>query len=285
MTQRTLKMIAGLIAAAVAVGCILSIIDHADGTESPTTPPTDSTSAALSTPPAAASTGAGAPGVGEPDSLKSDSTAPGRELLPDSPTAPSVAMPTMSLLGHLTQRAERLPWGNGSDVERQYANASDVGVVCKSQLYNPAAKNVPEDKRESLRTIAAHHAKLVKPATIEEGRLRKQAILGSLTRGSFESVKVPSPKNPLDPEDLRSASEEGSRLTEDVLGRLSQGRGKIGKDWIYTTMSSSQPDGIRRNNIITMTRDDHPDYFAALDQLRALESARDSELRAFFKAL
>lgn len=136
-----------------------------------------------------------------------------------------------------------------------------------------------------LKAMVDRHSDLVRDATIQEGLLRKDAYLRALDEGSVRSIETPRAQNPLDPAQASAAQKGAQLLQKEVMDDLTRQKGSVGTGFVFTMMTSSEPDGISRSNFIIVERSKHPEYFRALDEMKQRIVKRDTELAGFFHKL
>jgi len=176
-------------------------------------------------------------------------------------------------------------WGDGKAYERQASQNKDYGGAMSSRFLNPKQKQLDRSQAEALKAIVAKHAALVAEAAVAEADLRTDAYLRAIESGQVHSVTVPVAKNPLDPWESGEARKQTealhNRMQEDLVARL----GKVGHGFIFTMMSSTEPDGVPRSNFIVVERSKESRYFDALDTMKRRVVERDRELTLFFHGL
>lgn len=199
--------------------------------------------------------------------------------------ARSSAQPTLSLEGHLRDRLARMGWGDGNDYARQSSPGKDYASATRSPILNPRQKTPSPAQLEELKALVARHEQLVAEATHHEGQLRTGAYLRAMDQGGLRTIEAPRAENPLDPAQSAAAQKAGQALHQRVMEDAARTMGKAGSDFVYTILTSSQPDGVSRSNYVFVQRVREPDYFRALDAMKTRIDERDRDLAAFFGRL
>jgi hypothetical protein len=94
--------------------------------------------------------------------------------------------------------------------------------------------------------------------------------------------------SPGEPSDIFAVSNQAQRalgLQKDTVGELSRKYGSPMKDWGYADMSTTEPDGICRMNLVYWTRMEEPDFFRLQDACSTMQIEHISRARAFFDGL
>lgn len=190
-----------------------------------------------------------------------------------------------SLEGHLRDRLTRMGWGDGDDYARQSSPGKDYASAMRSPIFNPLQKTLSPEHLDELKALVAKHEQLVAEATHEEGRLRTDAHVRALDRGALRTIENPRAENPLDPAQATAVQQQGRTMQQQILQEAGRTMGKAGVDFIFTILTSSQPDGVSRSSYVFVERAKEPDYFRALDAMKARIVERDRDLAAFFNRL
>lgn len=208
------------------------------------------------------------------------------EQAPRVPVAISSSQPEMTLHGHLVHRVNNLHWGDGKVLNRTHGPAHSVSNVIASRDFNPGRKTPTGREAEQLTALVESMRKrYAELATAEEG-LRKEAVLRSLAKNNVVSIENGRPPSVFGDTNAvtkhtRDSVAAAQRLTADLEGRL----GMRGKDWSYTLMTSTEPDGIARQNLIYFMRAQEPGLFKAREALSRFSEERAAAFREFFARL
>lgn len=176
-------------------------------------------------------------------------------------------------------------WGDGQDYARQSSQGKDYGSALSSRIYNPDQKVPTPEQADELRALLNRHAERVSEASLREGRLRTEAYLRAIDAGEVRSFENPPIRNPIDPTERMAAKRHSDAMKEGLLHEASRQKGTPGESFIFTMLSSSEPDGVSRTNFIFVERTREPDYFRALDEMKQSITARDNEVLRFFHRL
>ncbi len=195
------------------------------------------------------------------------------------------AQPTPSLEEHLRDRLTRMGWGDGDDYARQSSPGKDYASAMRSPIFNPQQKALSPEQLDQLKALVAKHEQLVAEATHEEGRLRTDAHVRALDRGALRTIENPRAENPLDPAQAAAAQQQCRTMQQQILQEAGRTMGRAGVDFIYTILTSSQPDGVSRSSYVFVERAREQEYFLALDAMKARIDERDRDLAAFFSRL
>lgn len=217
----------------------------------------------------------------EPRNQKLDSPA----LVTDTTgiMARSAAQPVLTLTAHLAERGNQLPWGEPGKTSRSPNISRDIAL--SDPRINPTGKQLDREQEFML-------AKLLGELDIDYENLwlqmcaaRKAVLLRSIDAGRVKSFALDSPGEANDIFSVGNQAQRGPSLQKDAVGELSRRFGTPMKDWGYADMSTTEPDSIRRMNLIYWTRMDEPDFFRLQDACSALQMEHISRVRGFFDGL
>lgn len=76
-----------------------------------------------------------------------------------------------------------------------------------------------------------------------------------------------------------------ARLQAEMMTELTARLGVPMRDWIYSQVATSEPDGVRRFGIVHASREQAPDVFASTARRADFYRRTRSELRQFFAGL
>lgn len=198
--------------------------------------------------------------------------------------ARSAAQPIMTLAGHLEQRARALPWGERGKVQR----SPDITLpkALESPLSNPNNKILDIAAQRELAELLAKLDLAYEEQSLEVRRLQKEALIRAIARGNIRSLADTT--QVADPNDIFALAAASQSNSKDMMARMQvliremeTTYGPMMKDWNYSNMTSSEPDGVGRNNIVYWTRAEEPELFQQQDQFGALQKHHWNVVREF----
>ncbi len=279
MTQYATKGKTHRIGAFVLLGCLLSVlyVVLADSSE-----PAPETDAVLRDAPPA-------PMVTESDAVPSAASAPKEPSVATETSEPiaevrTAVQPSLTLAGHLELRARALPWGEPGKVQR----APDISLdnALESPMSNPNKKTLELEVQRELAVLLAELDAAYETQSLEYWKAMKEVLLRAIARGNIRSLSHET--QVADPNDLfaiAAASRANNRgmmaRMKEAMDELSSTYGPVMKDWGYSDMASSEPDGVSRNNIVYWTRAEEPEFFRLQDQFGAMQKRHWGIVRDF----
>ena len=201
-----------------------------------------------------------------------------------TPLARTVAQPSLTLAGHLESRARALPWGE-PDRESRKPDIS-LSKALDSPLSNPNKKSLNADDQRELADLLTELDKVYKSQSLEYSKAMKEVLLRAIARGNIRSLSHAI--QVADPNDLFAIAAASRSNSDDMMARmkvaideLESVYGPMLKDWGYSNMASSEPDGVSRNNIVYWTRAEEPEFFRLHDQFGAMQKRHWGIVRDF----
>lgn len=263
----------------VLLGCLLSVLYVVLADSSEPAPETDAVLRDL--PPA--------PMVTESDAVPSAASAPKEQSVATETTEPiaevrTAVQPSLTLAGHLELRARALPWGEPGKVQR----APDISLdnALESPMSNPNKKTLKLEVQRELAVLLAELDAAYETQSLEYWKAMKEVLLRAIARGNIRSLSHET--QVADPNDLfaiAAASRANNRgmmaRMKEAMDELSSTYGPVMKDWGYSDMASSEPDGVSRNNIVYWTRAEEPEFFRLQDQFGAMQKRHWGIVRDF----
>ena len=279
MTQNATKGKTHRIGAFVLLGCLLSVlyVVLADSSE-----PAPETDAVLRDAPPA-------PMVTESDAVPSAASAPKEPSVATETSEPIAEVRTavqanLTLAGHLELRARALRWGE-PDRESRKPDIS-LSKALDSPLSNPNKKSLNADDQRELADLLTELDKVYKSQSLEYSKAMKEVLLRAIARGNIRSLSHAI--QVADPNDLFAIAAASRSNSDDMMARmkvaideLESVYGPMLKDWGYSNMASSEPDGVSRNNIVYWTRAEEPEFFRLHDQFGAMQKRHWGIVRDF----
>jgi len=279
MTQNATNSKTHRIWAFVLLGCLLSVlyVVLADSSE-----PAPQTDAVLRDAPPA-------PMVTESDAVPSAASAPTEPSVATGPSEPiaevrTAVQPSLTLAGHLEMRARALPWGEPGKVQR----APDISLdkALKSPMSNPNKKTLELEVQRELAVLLAELDAAYETQSLEYSKAMKEVLLRAIARGNIRSLSHAI--QVADPNDLFAIAAASRSNSDDMMARmkvaideLESVYGPMMKDWGYSNMASTEPDGVSRNNIVYWTRAEEPEFFRLQDQFGAMQKRHWGVVRDF----
>lgn len=263
----------------VLLGCLLSVLYVVLADSSEPAPETDAVLRDL--PPA--------PMVTESDAVPSAASAPKEPSVATETSEPiaevrTAVQPSLTLAGHLELRARALPWGEPGKVQR----APDISLdnALESPMSNPNKKTLELEVQRELAVLLAELDAAYETQSLEYWKAMKEVLLRAIARGNIRSLSHET--QVADPNDLfaiAAASRANNRgmmaRMKEAMDELSSTYGPVMKDWGYSDMASSEPDGVSRNNIVYWTRAEEPEFFRLQDQFGAMQKRHWGIVREF----
>ncbi len=279
MTQNATKGKTHRIGAFVLLGCLLSVlyVVLADSSE-----PAPETDAVLRDAPPA-------PMVTESDAVPSAASAPKEPSVATETSEPIAEVRTavqanLTLAGHLELRARALPWGEPGKVQRTPDISLDKAL--ESPMSNPNKKTLQLEVQRELAVLLAELDVAYETQSLEYWKAMKEVLLRAIARGNIRSLSHAI--QVADPNDLFAIAAASRSNSDDMMARmkvaideLESVYGPMMKDWGYSNMASSEPDGVSRNNIVYWTRAEEPEFFRLHDQFGAMQKRHWGIVRDF----
>jgi len=279
MTQNATKGKTHRIGAFVLLGCLLSVlyVVLADSSE-----PAPETDAVLRDAPPA-------PMVTESDAVHSASPTPTEVSVATETSEPIAEVRTavqanLTLAGHLELRARALPWGEPGKVQRKPDISLDNAL--ESPMSNPNKKTLQLEVQRELAVLLAELDVAYETQSLEYWKAMKEVLLRAIARGNIRSLSHAI--QVADPNDLFAIAAASRSNSDDMMARmkvaideLESVYGPMMKDWGYSNMASSEPDGVSRNNIVYWTRAEEPEFFRLHDQFGAMQKRHWGIVRDF----
>jgi len=279
MTQNATKEKTHRIGAFVLLGCLLSVlyVVLADSSE-----PAPETDAVLRDAPPA-------PMVTESDAVPSVASAPTEVSVATETSEPIAEVRTavqasLTLAGHLELRARALPWGEPGKVQRTPDISLDNAL--ESPMSNPNKKTLQLEVQRELAVLLAELDVAYETQSLEYWKAMKEVLLRAIARGNIRSLSHAI--QVADPNDLFAIAAASRSNSDDMMARmkvaideLESVYGPMMKDWGYSNMASSEPDGVSRNNIVYWTRAEEPEFFRLHDQFGAMQKRHWGIVRDF----
>ena len=279
MTQNATKGKTHRIGAFVLLGCLLSVlyVVLADSSE-----PAPETDAVLRDAPPA-------PMVTESDAVPSVASAPTEVSVATETSEPIAEVRTavqanLTLAGHLELRARALPWGEPGKVQRTPDISLDKAL--ESPMSNPNKKTLQLEVQRELAVLLAELDVAYETQSLEYWKAMKEVLLRAIARGNIRSLSHAI--QVADPNDLFAIAAASRSNSDDMMARmkvaideLESVYGPMMKDWGYSNMASSEPDGVSRNNIVYWTRAEEPEFFRLHDQFGAMQKRHWGVVRDF----
>ena len=279
MTQYATKGKTHRIGAFALLGCLLSVlyVVLADSSE-----PAPETDAVLRDAPPA-------PMVTESDAVPSAASAPKEPSVATETSEPIAEVRTavqanLTLAGHLELRARALPWGEPGKVQRKPDISLDNAL--ESPMSNPNKKTLQLEVQRELAVLLAELDVAYETQSLEYWKAMKEVLLRAIARGNIRSLSHAI--QVADPNDLFAIAAASRSNSDDMMARmkvaideLESVYGPMMKDWGYSNMASSEPDGVSRNNIVYWTRAEEPEFFRLHDQFGAMQKRHWGIVRDF----
>lgn len=279
MTQPATRRNTQLIGAFVLLGCLLSVLYAFQADQRDPSPSNDAELRdAQSAPPAIESKPSDSTVAEQPKAVAANDTSQSNVL------ARTAAQPIMTLAGHLEQRARALPWGERGKVQGK----PDITLpkALESPLSNPNKKTLDLAAQRELAELLAELDVAYQAQSLEVWKLQKEALIRAIARGNIRSLAEAT--QVADPNDIFALAAASQSNSKDMMARMhvliremETTYGPMTKDWNYSNMTSSEPDGVGRNNIVYWTRAEEPELFRLQDQFGALQKHHWNVVREF----
>jgi hypothetical protein len=199
--------------------------------------------------------------------------------------AVSVAQPTLTLAGHIEQRFSSLPWDDATKLDANPLGADGLfQSVIASRDYNPDRKQLSDSQTLELQEIVKSYSVRKGGLLIAEGGVAKAAFIRAARSGQVESI-VEVPLLSFDPVVVNRVQKDRQKKLDDVKERLSIRLGREMDDWACAVMTTQDPDGVYRTNVIYITRVGEPQVFQARGELKAMDEHMRADYREFFQRL
>ena len=189
-----------------------------------------------------------------------------------------------TLAGHLELRARALPWGEPGKVQRTPDISLDKAL--ESPMSNPNKKTLQLEVQRELAVLLAELDVAYETQSLEYWKAMKEVLLRAIARGNIRSLSHAI--QVADPNDLFAIAAASRSNSDDMMARmkvaideLESVYGPMLKDWGYSNMASSEPDGVSRNNIVYWTRAEEPEFFRLHDQFGAMQKRHWGIVRDF----
>lgn len=204
----------------------------------------------------------------------------------DAPTAVTVAAPSMTLGGHLAARLQsNATKGEWSGDPARVAPSPSAASVAASAQFNPERKELSVAQERQLQEIVNRFDERSRPLHAQERRTTNEALLRAVADGRFESIELARPPSASDPVAASRYARDAQSATNGLLQRMAQRFGVIGTEWTWSAMSSFEPDGVSRQNIVYLLRPNEAQVFKLRDQETTLLEERQRAYRDFFQRL
>jgi hypothetical protein len=220
-------------------------------------------------------------------------------LLPDKVESPKVerstvavaltaSAPTLTFAGCLIEKLEQnikddYPFGQGKP-----SVDSRIEELSKNATMNPRARALSPEQRAELRAILESHDLEEDREQREYWRFTRSALVAAAEAGRFLARECSVD----DPAAVREAGgqaeahyEKMRRIQGEMMTELSARLGVPLRDWVYSQVATSEPDGVPRFTIVYATREQAPDVFASNTRQADLSRAARATLRQFFASL
>jgi len=197
--------------------------------------------------------------------------------------ARSAAQPVLTLTAHLIERGMQLPWGEPGKMSRA-PNLSRDNTIRDPRI-NPTGKHLDRTQDLELGKLLGQLDTEYEHLWLQMCAARKAVLLRSIDAGRVESILMASPGEPSDIFAVSNQAQRALGRQKDAVGELSRKYGSLMKDWGYADMSTTEPDGICRMNLVYWTRMEEPDFFRLQDACSTMQIEHISRARAFFDGL
>lgn len=195
------------------------------------------------------------------------------------------AQPPLTLAGHIEERFKSLPW---DDPTKRSANSLDADgifqLVMESRDYNPDKKELSDSQAQQLQELVRSYSVRKGEVLLAEGVAAKAAFIRAARAGQVESIVGVTPIS-FDPVVLNTIAKEQQKRLKEVKERLSVRLGEEMDDWACSVMTTNEPDGVHRTNVIYITRATEPQLFQVRGDLSTLGTAMRAAYREFFQRL
>lgn len=202
---------------------------------------------------------------------------------PAQATAVTVSQPVLSFRGFLETHIQSLPWDTDDSV--QMGSSQSPAHLTQSKHFNPEGKTLSAEAEKQLAAVLRDFDARREQQLKQEGVLSKAAFVRAVQAGLFEVAEFGPAPAWSDPDAMQAYTKaqqaRSKKLLEDLTARL----GEPLVDWAYTSISSSEPDGVPRQTIVYFMQRDAPEVFAARSAMDDLQRERDQALRDFFRRM
>ncbi len=198
--------------------------------------------------------------------------------LDDVSVARNASAPVLTLRGVLAESITK----NVGTHDGQHEKLSATNLVGDLQ-YNPEKKVLsPQQLTELDRLIEEFEPRLTELHR-QDGNLTREALLIGLERDQRLSQDL---NEGLQSQDQAKINRHRYQLsmtsTKRSLQTLTQHFGEPLRDWAWTQVSTTEPDGVPRVSVVYFLRGDAPGVFAAREQITQTWGERDSRISDFF---
>lgn len=192
----------------------------------------------------------------------------------------------MTLAGHLEARARALPWGEPGKTSRQ-PNIT-LAYALDSLGTNPNKKALSLDAQRELAALLGVLDAEYEAKWLEMSAVQKEVLLRAITRNNIRSLTHETQM--MGSDDIFAVAAASRTNAKDMMTQLastmremSSVLGKQMKDWGYTNMATTEPDGVSRNNIVFWTRAEEPAFFLLQDACSQMEKEHYNRVREFIE--
>jgi hypothetical protein len=206
------------------------------------------------------------------------------ELESAGAAVPTSTAPSLTFEGVLTSRIQS---SGIFDTTSPSARARlKLNEFIHNKAINPEGKTLTDEQEAALfGRLSEYEPRLAEAERADQVQSQK-AFPKAVDRGQFYSQDLD--------EGLRVADPIAANRHRMKVGRASQKRtlttlagkfGKRGRDWMYSQISTAEPDNIPRSTIIYFTRGDAPGVFQAREWITAIWKERSERAGQFFSEL